>query len=199
MNDVSFFVSFEIYLTGTNWIKCLMRRKSASMKLLSVDVWSWVVAINCLQNVSVNTWTSVFFKMPTSSAVTFQPASIDDEIGAENNFFLNYSESSKTYKNISIFYNLQSYVLFSILLNCNGFTEMARNIKKSRWAHSKYKQFSVKKIQYFSSSCLFSNFSDNVSYCCWSVKHTKKVRDYVNKLLEILFMRLNYLSDWYLG
>lgn len=72
------------------------------------------------------------------------------------------------------FYNLQSYVLFSILLNCNGFTEMARNIKKSKWAHSKYKQFSVKKIQYFSSSCLFSSFSDKVSYCCWSVGCRKK-------------------------
>lgn len=143
-----------------------MRRKSASMKLLSVEVWSCVVAINCLQNVSVNTWTSVFFKMPTSSAVTFQPASIDDVIGAENEqFFFIFSNHSKhtlmMQSNI-----LQSYVLFSILLNCSGFTEMARSIKKSKWAHSKYRQFSVKKMQYFSSSCLFSNFSDSVSYCC---------------------------------
>lgn len=60
--------------------------------------------------------------------------------------------------------SLQSNVLFVVLLNCSGFTEMARNMKKSKCAQSKYKQFSVKNMQYFNSSCLLNNFSDNVSY-----------------------------------
>lgn len=101
------------YLTGTNWIKCLMRRSNASTKLLSVDAWSWVVAINCLQNVSVNTCTRVFFKMPTSSAVTFQPASIDDVIGAENKVNLSFGIDfalSATFSNESMHFSILTVV-----------------------------------------------------------------------------------------
>lgn len=48
---VSWLRAMKIYFTNTNWIKCLMRLSKASTKLLSADVWSCVVAINCLQNV----------------------------------------------------------------------------------------------------------------------------------------------------
>lgn len=59
--------------------------------------------------------------------------------------------------------NLQSNAVLNVLLNCVGFIEMARYMKKSKCAHSKYKQFSVKKMQNFNSSCLLCNFSEIVS------------------------------------
>lgn len=88
-------------------------------------------------------------------------------------------------------------------MNCNGLTEIARYMKKSRWAHNKYKQFSVKKMQYFSSSCLFNNFSDNVSYCCWSVGQRRGFWMKLNLIRRrnnrhiISYNGIVYLSGWY--